>query len=175
MKQASYDWVLFDLDETLLDFPVAQALERTLQIYGVTPTPPRMAAYHELNHRLWQQYNSGEINATRLQQMSHNNGARPPSLRSALDLLLELAAGMEGDNAARANGNGFPRARIAASACVAFFDRECSKAAQFDTVAPNQCFSDFIEGCIDDRFNIAQIEMRIFFSQFLDQFGTCHS
>lgn len=40
MKQASYDWVLFDLDETLLDFPVAQALERTLQIYGVTPTPP---------------------------------------------------------------------------------------------------------------------------------------
>ncbi|MGL5974685.1 MAG: pyrimidine 5'-nucleotidase, partial [Aeromonas sobria] len=23
MKQPSYDWVLFDLDETLLDFPVA--------------------------------------------------------------------------------------------------------------------------------------------------------
>ncbi|NEY08271.1 HAD hydrolase-like protein, partial [Aeromonas rivipollensis] len=68
MKQASYDWVLFDLDETLLDFPVAKALERTLQIYGVTPTPPRMAAYHELNHRLWQQYNSGEIDATWLQQ-----------------------------------------------------------------------------------------------------------
>ncbi|MBV7415244.1 pyrimidine 5'-nucleotidase [Aeromonas encheleia] len=68
MKQPSYDWVLFDLDETLLDFPVAQALEQTLQIYGVTPSAPKMAQYHELNHRLWQQYNSGEIDATHLQQ-----------------------------------------------------------------------------------------------------------
>ncbi len=58
MKQASYDWVLFDLDETLLDFPVPRALERTLQIYGVAPTPPKMAEYHALNQRLWQQYNS---------------------------------------------------------------------------------------------------------------------
>jgi FMN phosphatase YigB (HAD superfamily) len=39
VKQASYDWVLFDLDETLLDFPVARALERTYLIYGVAPTP----------------------------------------------------------------------------------------------------------------------------------------
>ena len=46
MKVPSYDWVLFDLDETLLDFPVAQALEQTLHIYGVTPTPPKMAEYH---------------------------------------------------------------------------------------------------------------------------------
>lgn len=68
MKQPSYDWVLFDLDETLLDFPVARALEQTLQIYGVMPTPAKMAEYHELNHRLWQQYNSGEIDAAHLQQ-----------------------------------------------------------------------------------------------------------
>lgn len=68
MKVPSYDWVLFDLDETLLDFPVAQALEQTLQLYGVTPTPPKMAEYHALNHRLWQQYNSGEIDAAHLQQ-----------------------------------------------------------------------------------------------------------
>ncbi|MGL4793186.1 MAG: pyrimidine 5'-nucleotidase, partial [Aeromonas jandaei] len=26
MNKTSYDWVLFDLDETLLDFPVTQAL-----------------------------------------------------------------------------------------------------------------------------------------------------
>ncbi len=68
MKVPSFDWVLFDLDETLLDFPVAQALEQTLQIYGVAPTPPKMAEYHALNHRLWQQYNSGEIDAAHLQQ-----------------------------------------------------------------------------------------------------------
>ncbi|WP_434662420.1 pyrimidine 5'-nucleotidase [Aeromonas sp. NJAU223] len=68
MKQPSYDWVLFDLDETLLDFPVTEALERTLQIYGVVPSPAKMAEYQGLNHRLWQQYNSGEIDATHLQQ-----------------------------------------------------------------------------------------------------------
>lgn len=68
MKVPSYDWVLFDLDETLLDFPVAKALEQTLQIYGVMPTPPKMAEYHVLNQRLWQQYNSGEIDAAHLQQ-----------------------------------------------------------------------------------------------------------
>ncbi|UAK70703.1 pyrimidine 5'-nucleotidase [Aeromonas enteropelogenes] len=68
MKQPSYDWVLFDLDETLLDFPVARALEQTLQHYGVTPDAADMARYHELNHALWQQYNSGEIDAATLQQ-----------------------------------------------------------------------------------------------------------
>ncbi|MGL4933075.1 MAG: pyrimidine 5'-nucleotidase [Aeromonas sp.] len=68
MKQPSYDWVLFDLDETLLDFPVAAALTRTLQHYGVQADDASMAQYHALNHGLWQQYNDGEIDATALQQ-----------------------------------------------------------------------------------------------------------
>ena len=67
MKQPSYDWVLFDLDETLLDFPVAEALARTLTIYGVE-ADVAMAQYHTINHGLWQQYNDGEIDATALQQ-----------------------------------------------------------------------------------------------------------
>ncbi|MCE9850130.1 pyrimidine 5'-nucleotidase [Aeromonas allosaccharophila] len=68
MKQPSYDWVLFDLDETLLDFPVAEALARTLMIYGVEADDAAMAQYHTINHGLWQQYNDGEIDATALQQ-----------------------------------------------------------------------------------------------------------
>lgn len=68
VKQSRYDWVLFDLDETLLDFPVAQALEQTLQLYGVIPTAEKMEEYHALNQRLWQQYNSGEIDAAHLQR-----------------------------------------------------------------------------------------------------------
>jgi len=43
VKQPSYDWVLFDLDETLLDFPVAEALARTLTIYGVEADDAAMA------------------------------------------------------------------------------------------------------------------------------------
>ncbi|WDO00930.1 pyrimidine 5'-nucleotidase [Aeromonas allosaccharophila] len=68
MKQPSYDWVLFDLDETLLDFPVAEALARTLTIYGVEADDAAMAQYHTINHGLWQQYNDGEIDAAALQQ-----------------------------------------------------------------------------------------------------------
>ncbi len=60
MKQASYDWVLFDLDETLLDFPVAQALERTLQILTWRyADAPKDGGLSRADHRLWQQYNSG--------------------------------------------------------------------------------------------------------------------
>jgi len=68
VKQPSYDWVLFDLDETLLDFPVAEALARTLTIYGVEADDAAMAQYHTINHGLWQQYNDGEIDAAALQQ-----------------------------------------------------------------------------------------------------------
>ena len=61
MKQASYDWVLFDLDETLLDFPVARALERTLQIYGVAPTPPRWRSTMPSTSGSGSEYNSARL------------------------------------------------------------------------------------------------------------------
>jgi len=90
VKVPSYDWVLFDLDETLLDFPVAQALEQTLHIYGVTPTPPKMAEYHALNHRLWQQYNSGEIDAAHLQQTRFSLFAEQVPLEGVVETLQAL-------------------------------------------------------------------------------------
>ncbi|PJG58658.1 pyrimidine 5'-nucleotidase [Aeromonas cavernicola] len=68
MQKQRYDWVLFDLDETLFDFPVAMALEQTLRQYGIQPTDAQMAQYHQLNHALWQQYNNAEIDALTLQQ-----------------------------------------------------------------------------------------------------------
>ncbi|MGY4025781.1 pyrimidine 5'-nucleotidase [Aeromonas rivuli] len=68
MNTPHYDWVLFDLDETLLDFPVGKALEQTLQLHGIVANETRMSEYRELNHRLWGQYNSGEIDAQHLQQ-----------------------------------------------------------------------------------------------------------
>lgn len=68
MKTPRYDWVLFDLDETLVDFPVSRALEQTLQLHGIVASEERMQEYQALNHRLWGQYNSGEIDAEQLQQ-----------------------------------------------------------------------------------------------------------
>lgn len=74
MKQPSYDWVLFDLDETLFDFPVAAALTHTLQIYGVQADDVSMAQYHILNHGLWQQY---KLSPSQLRRDGHKKCIRP--------------------------------------------------------------------------------------------------
>lgn len=102
MKQPSYDWVLFDLDETLLDFPVAEALAHTLQIYGVEADDASMAHYHTLNHDLWQQYNDGEIDAAALQQtrfslFAGQVGADPMAMNNTfLAQIVALSVPLEG-------------------------------------------------------------------------------
>ncbi|WP_421301462.1 pyrimidine 5'-nucleotidase [Aeromonas veronii] len=102
MKQPSYDWVLFDLDETLLDFPVASALTHTLQIYGVQADDASMAQYHALNHGLWQQYNDGEIDATALQQtrfslFAQQVAADPMAMNNTfLEQIIALSMPLEG-------------------------------------------------------------------------------
>lgn len=102
MKQPSYDWVLFDLDETLLDFPVASALTHTLQIYGVQADDASMAQYHALNHGLWQQYNDGEIDATALQQtrfslFAQQVSADPMAMNNTfLEQIIALSMPLEG-------------------------------------------------------------------------------
>ncbi len=62
----AYQWILFDLDDTLFDFPAPRALELALAHYSVTLTPERLADYQTLNQALWQQYNAGDIDAATL-------------------------------------------------------------------------------------------------------------
>ncbi|EKP0309075.1 pyrimidine 5'-nucleotidase [Aeromonas veronii] len=102
MKQPSYDWVLFDLDETLLDFPVAEALAQTLRTYGVEVDAAGMAQYHAINHGLWQQYNDGEIDATALQQtrfalFAQQVGADPMAMNNTfLAQIIALSMPLDG-------------------------------------------------------------------------------
>jgi len=65
-----YQWLLFDADNTVLDFSKAKtvALTTTLQSRGVQPTPRVMAIYEEINHRLWQAFEQGEITAAELRE-----------------------------------------------------------------------------------------------------------
>lgn len=55
--------LLFDLDDTLLDFKAAEAygLEKVFTRYGVPYTPAKIANYQTINHKLWQQYEAGKI------------------------------------------------------------------------------------------------------------------
>ena len=58
-----YRFLLFDLDNTLLDFDAneAQALPRVFAAHGVTLTPEIRAVYDAINHGLWQDYEAGKV------------------------------------------------------------------------------------------------------------------
>lgn len=56
-------FVLFDLDNTILDFSAAerQALSRTLTERGVEPTAERLARYAQINIRFWEGLEDGRL------------------------------------------------------------------------------------------------------------------
>ncbi|MGN0707544.1 MAG: YjjG family noncanonical pyrimidine nucleotidase [Faecalibacterium sp.] len=65
---AKYYCVLFDADNTLLDFDAAEskALAETLVHYGIEPDAATVAAYREINSALWQQLEKGQIRREKL-------------------------------------------------------------------------------------------------------------
>ncbi|MEM7159934.1 MAG: YjjG family noncanonical pyrimidine nucleotidase [Myxococcota bacterium] len=58
-----YSWLLFDADGTLYDFRAAEAsaIAKTFTHLGVEPSPDVTATYREINTRVWQQLERGEL------------------------------------------------------------------------------------------------------------------
>ena len=50
-----YEYLLFDADDTLFDFPKAssRAFENMCQAHGIPYTPEIYRLYHEINLELW--------------------------------------------------------------------------------------------------------------------------
>ncbi len=65
---AKYYCVLFDADNTLLDFDAAEnkALSETLINYGIEPDAETTQVYREINSSLWKQLESGQIRREKL-------------------------------------------------------------------------------------------------------------
>lgn len=63
-----YLYLLFDLDNTLMDFDRAEksAFYAAFSACGFTPTDDVYALYHEINDQLWKQLERGEIERARL-------------------------------------------------------------------------------------------------------------
>lgn len=63
-----YDWLLFDLDGTLLDYHAAEAaaLDATLRDAGIDPTDDVRARYRRINARHWARLEAGETTPERL-------------------------------------------------------------------------------------------------------------
>ena len=64
----SYEWLLFDADNTLFDFDAAEdhALTRTLLRFGVNPEPRLKKGYRAINTKLWEDLENGLISRERL-------------------------------------------------------------------------------------------------------------
>lgn len=78
--------VLFDLDDTLLDFhrAEAEAIRHTLAEIGIEPTDETVALYSKINRSCWAKLETGEY-------------TRDQVLHNRFDFLFE-ALGMEGDS-----------------------------------------------------------------------------
>lgn len=63
-----YTTLLFDIDDTLLDFKMAEkvAISKTLENIGLTPTDEIVKNYSDINAALWEKYQKKEITKARL-------------------------------------------------------------------------------------------------------------
>jgi len=63
-----YTTLLFDIDDTLLDFKKTEkyAITETFKACGLQPTEKLISDYSAVNQRLWEQYQKGEITKDRL-------------------------------------------------------------------------------------------------------------
>ncbi|MFP8967730.1 pyrimidine 5'-nucleotidase [Pokkaliibacter sp. CJK22405] len=59
----SYQWVIFDADDTLFHFDAFAGLQMTLATHGKDFNREDYAQYQAINTPLWQQYQQGEITA----------------------------------------------------------------------------------------------------------------
>ncbi|MFC3911917.1 pyrimidine 5'-nucleotidase [Pseudaeromonas sharmana] len=98
----AYQYILFDLDDTLFDFPADRALALALEHYSVTLTPELLADYQQLNQALWQQYNQGNIDAQtlkseRFRELAPMAGTDPLTLNSRfLQAILQCSQPLSG-------------------------------------------------------------------------------
>jgi 2-haloacid dehalogenase len=63
-----YTWLLFDLDNTLFDYDMAEAsaLRRAFEGAGIEFREEYAGIYQQINHRAWQDYEKGMLTAERL-------------------------------------------------------------------------------------------------------------
>ena len=63
----TYEWILFDADDTLFHFDAFGGLQQLFSRYGVQFTEQDYNAYQAINKSLWVDYQHGEITAQQLQ------------------------------------------------------------------------------------------------------------
>ena len=67
----TYSWLLFDADDTLFDYPQAEAkaLAWTFEAIGLTYLPDYLPIYHQYNHQVWQELEQGALTPLELRKI----------------------------------------------------------------------------------------------------------
>lgn len=68
-KMSKYEWVLFDIDETLLHFDDFRGLKQMFLTFGMEFTEDHYQEYKVVNKQLWTEYQKGEITLPQLQYL----------------------------------------------------------------------------------------------------------
>ena len=74
-KLKSYQWILFDADDTLFHFDAFSGLQRMFAGFGVDFTKPDYHAYQEINKPLWVDYQNGNLTAQQVQRQRFDHWA----------------------------------------------------------------------------------------------------
>ena len=95
--QKKYDWLLFDADETLFDYPSHIGLARLAARYGIAWTDADYAQFQAVNQPLWCAYQEGRIDIGQLEaQRFADLAARTGQLCNLLPGARELLAAAHG-------------------------------------------------------------------------------
>lgn len=93
-----YDFLLFDADDTLLDFKRAEreALSEALKRFGISPTEELIASYSEINDSLWKLLETGgieknELRTKRFELFLRKHGFEADHLQMAAEYTDRLA------------------------------------------------------------------------------------
>ena len=95
-----YEFLLIDLDDTILDFHMQEkvAIEKTLSGAGISPTPENCTLYSRINDAHWKRLEKGEITREqvlygRFEELFHVLGITADSKTTALSYMENLAQG----------------------------------------------------------------------------------
>lgn len=82
-----FDWILFDADDTLLDFTSAarEAFSSMLADFGVAEQPMYFSLYKTCNNSAWQAYERGEIDAVALRKKRFADFVESAELPQTMD------------------------------------------------------------------------------------------
>ncbi len=92
LKRLNYAWLLFDADDTLFDFPRAEAnaLKWTLETSGIPFRAEYFPLYSRINQQVWKDFEKGQVKVAELRVQRFRQFLKEAHLTGDLQKISEL-------------------------------------------------------------------------------------